>query len=38
MWKSLVYIVTFVLQFFRVQVIGNAVTKDQGPYRYTWVL
>ena len=26
-WKNLIYIVTFVLQFFREQVIGNAVKK-----------
>ena len=26
-WKNLIYIVTFALQFFRGQVIGNAVKK-----------
>ena len=37
-WKNLVYIVTFVLKFFRVAIIGNAVTKDQRPYRCVLVL
>ena len=37
-WKNLVYIVTFVLKFFREAVIGNAVTKDQRPYRCVLVL
>ena len=37
-WKNLIYAVTFVLQFFAQQVIGNAATKDQHPYRYVLIL
>ena len=34
-WKNLVYIVTIVLQFYRV---GNAIIKQQCPYTYALVL
>ena len=37
-WNNLVYTVTFALQFFELQVIGNAAIKHQRPYRYVGVL
>ena len=36
--ENLVYIATFVLQFFHVTVIENTVIKHQRPYRYALVL
>ena len=36
--KNLIYIITFMLQFFAWQALENAVIKHQSQYRYALVL